>query len=168
MFVRIIQRLSDGRRPEGVDAEIACAGECEGRRDEWCPRRPLCRWRVKANGAELVPYRLHVKLVESKRSGARVAQRHIADLGAIDGHLLPDFAGDLGEEWRRVSIEARARFWRELTERLLRLPRRLDRATTAAIMRAVEARIPRGDEESPGTAVQTVNPAIPFPAKGTE
>jgi hypothetical protein len=42
-------------------------------------------------GASLVPYRLLVSLVMSERVNGAVGQRHIADLGAIDGYLLPEF-----------------------------------------------------------------------------
>ena len=102
MFVRFRERKNDTREPKRTPAEIACAQRCANRRGQrlgpgfragkGCPMRPRCRWRIGLDqDVILVPYRLLVSLIANKRVEGKVRQEHVADLGAIDGHLLPMF-----------------------------------------------------------------------------
>jgi hypothetical protein len=131
MFIRFremtAQRYGDGARE--------CAGKCKDRPRYYprygvgayvkgrtflqgCPMKPLC---------PLVEprHRLEVSIVETRREGGKVRQRHIASLGSI--------AGD--------SLAERECFWRECEARLTRLSNRigpdLDR-----LRQAITARIP--------------------------
>jgi hypothetical protein len=136
MFVRFRERISDGREPlygGGVPvdgATLQCAGKCnsalrEGRSiGKWtgragpgfryssgCPLRPRCRWRIND---DLVPYRLLVSVIENHRSDGKVKQQHVADLGAIDGHMLSSFYAephDTASSWSMRSIYERLEFW---------------------------------------------------------
>jgi hypothetical protein len=108
--------------------------------------RPRCRWRI----GELTPYRLLVSLVETRRVAGTVRQEHIADLGAIDGHLLPSFYNGMdptdaaklqGLSWPRSSVWARFHFWERVDQTLARLSNRV--TNPDQIKAAINARIPR-------------------------
>jgi hypothetical protein len=86
------------------------------------PARGRWRWRIgPPGGAELVPHRLLVALIENRRVDGKVRQAHVAELGAIDGHLLSAFYAALEpatvnailsgaegmEAWYRASVRAR-------------------------------------------------------------
>jgi hypothetical protein len=132
--------------------------------------KPRCRWHVDAgDGLELEPYRLLVSLIENRRVDGKVRQEHVADLGAIDGHLLPAFYAGIDpavvetittevdwppvnvvrsgtvfncRSWRRASLEMRIEFWQALHETLSRLSSRIDAIAAGKILEAVNARIP--------------------------
>jgi predicted transcriptional regulator len=110
----------------------------------------------------LVPYRLLVSLNETHRvpDGAnrgKVRQDHVADLGAIDGTILPAFYAKLdvetaqavrdGPAWRHASIVTRLGFWAELDARLARLANRIDDGQAAVVRQAVHERIPQPTAE---------------------
>jgi hypothetical protein len=152
MFVRFRERKSGGREPR-VYAERACVGRCADRNGQrygpgfrvgtGCPMKPRCGWLIDGKS----PYRLLVSLSETRRVGGKVRQEHIADLGAIDGHLLPSFWGDAikdpAEWWHADSSLARRAFWDELNERLSRLSNRISVDEAVKIRASVDARIPR-------------------------
>jgi hypothetical protein len=169
MFVRFQERKSDGHEPGMVSARHMCAGKCPdvpgqrhggwGRSGWGCPMRPRCRWRIGADqGVELQPYRLLVSLVENRRVDGKVRQEHIANLGAIDGHLLSGFyagvepttvnailSGRNGtgmEAWYRASVHARDEFWRGVHQVLARLANRVNAEEAAKIIAAINARVP--------------------------
>jgi hypothetical protein len=166
MFVRFRERRNDGREPQSaVQATLACTGRCRNRKGQrvgWgrigtgCPERPHCRWRFDAgNGDQIAPYRLLVSLIKNRRVDGKVQQEHVADLGAIDGHMLSEFFGRIApeqinvitdgklEDWSRFSIERRRHFWDELEARLARLSNRLGADETAKVREAIHARIPK-------------------------
>jgi hypothetical protein len=111
--------------------------------------KPRCRWRIgMSEGLELVPYRLHVSVIENRRIDGKVQQEQIADLGAVDGYLLPEFWVGIdpsvilkvrSENWDLWSVRARVAFWETANPRLARLANRLD---PKAIRMAVHDRIP--------------------------
>jgi predicted transcriptional regulator len=158
MFVRFRERPNDARDPGLATATRLCSGHCNDRKrmrrawgqwgGEGCPEQPRCRWRV--NG--LVPYRLLVSLGEAHRVEGKVRQDHVADLGAIDGTMLPAFYAKLDAEaaqtvhaapaWRHASIVTRLGFWTELNARLARLANRIDDGQAALVRQAVHERIP--------------------------
>lgn len=173
MFVRFRERKSGGVRPALVDALILCEGGCADRTDghrHRCYMKPRCRWHVGARqNLELEPYRLLVSLIENRRTNGIVKQETVAELGAIDGHLLPGFyagidpaiveqitADEAGpalpierndlvflcRSWQRASLDLRIKFWQNLHEVLSRLSNRIDAATAHKIMDAINARIP--------------------------
>jgi hypothetical protein len=117
-----------------------------------CPMHPRCRWRIGAGEVKLQPYRLLVGIVENRRVEGKVRQEIVADLGAIDGYLLPGFYAGLDPiiaenemgslHWRCASLYARAAFWQALHEKLSRLANRIDAQTAAALMAAIHSRIP--------------------------
>lgn len=165
MFVRFRQRPNAGTQPTAVQAIKQCTGRCKERKGQrcgpgfrigtGCPERPRCQWRIGTIG--LLPYRLLASLIENRRAAGKVRQEHIADLGAIDGHmLLPFFEGiepELAnaarinlEQWFRASITARLAFWQQLGERLARLSNRLSADETAAIRQTINERIPQPTE----------------------
>jgi hypothetical protein len=158
MFVRFRERRNDALEPYG-EATRLCTGRChkrDGRRvgivrhGQGCPEQPRCRWRA-AGG--LVPYRLLVGLIEGRRIDGKVRQDHVADLGAIDGALLPAFYAGLDAEtaqavrgdpdWCHRSVVARLAFWVELDARLARLANRIDDDQAALVRQAVQVRIPQ-------------------------
>jgi hypothetical protein len=152
MFVRFRERINDGREPASVQAKVQCAGHCHRNA---CPLRPRCRWRI---GGDLVPYRLLVGLIENRRADGKVRQAHVADLGAIDGHMLPSFFAGLTPEranairgsiveWYAKSISARCAFWAGLDERLARLANRISADDAAKVRASVQERIPRPSPE---------------------
>jgi hypothetical protein len=183
MFVRFQQRKSDGRRPgmkygywPMLEAKLACKGKCGGgapgfidpseqegvwrqrglTRKEWhCPAKPRCRWRVGATtGLNLIPYTLHVSLVESYREGGKPRHEHLADLGSIEGEFLPGFWADADPAAIRatflvraehffIGVHLRADYWARLDERLARLTNRITPEDAASIRDAIDARIPR-------------------------
>lgn len=152
--------------PRGVAAHLACPHpeRCEKRNGQrlgpghragrGCPLRPRCRWRISWEpGVSLVPYKLLVSLVVNTRVEGKVRQGHIADFGAIDGHLLPDFYSavdaSIAEEIRNyvLSIAVRLQFWHDLDSRLLRLSNRIDANEAARIRAAIHDRIPKPTAE---------------------
>jgi hypothetical protein len=168
MFIRFRERSNDGREPlyrNGfrVDgATLQCAGKCNSALRErrslgnWtghragpgfrcrsgCPLRPRCRWLIDGKP----PYRLLVSLVENRRTNGKVRQEHIADFGAIDGHLLPLFYAEPDDGvsmWSIRSIWARLDFWDDLEERLGRLSNRISAEEADKVRAAVHARIPK-------------------------
>jgi hypothetical protein len=153
MFVRYRKLVSDGREPLGVMAQRNCRGMCRGRylsRTGGCPKKPRCRWRIGLLqlADPLVPYRLHVSLAENRREAGRVRQEHVADLGAVDGYLLPEFWNGLdlalvakikADNWDLRSIEARMAFWNGAKPRLDWLSNRLD---PTAVRMTIHRRIP--------------------------
>jgi hypothetical protein len=150
MFVRYRKLSSDGRAPLGVTAARNCPGICKRRRNFHCPKKPRCRWRIGLLrlADPLVPYRLHVSLAENRREAGRVRQEHVADLGTVDGYLLPEFWNGLdptlvaqikADNWDLRSVNARLAFWNEAKPRLDRLSNRLD---PKAIRMAIHQRIP--------------------------
>lgn len=172
MFVRFRERSNDGREPlTGCRTFFACAGRCNGpdkagqragpafRYSSGCQLRPRCRSRIgMGDGDKLVPYRLLVGLIENRRVEGKVQQTHVADLGAIDGWLLPAFFGGLEPEranairgnlgqWFMDSVEARVAFWRELDVRLARLSNRLTAEDATKIRAAIHARIARPNQK---------------------
>jgi len=159
MFVRFRERSNDGREPlygGGVpvdDATLQCAGRCHPelrnrragpgyRYSSGCPLRPRCRWLIDGKP----PYRLLVSLIENRRTDGKVRQEHIADFGAIDGHLLHSFYAephDAVSSWSIRSICARLAFWNDLEERLARLSNRISAEEADKLRAAVHARIPK-------------------------
>jgi hypothetical protein len=154
MFVRYRKLTADGIKPHGVHAKINCKGRCYRRRYLQCPLKPRCRWRIglevvdDAIALALVPYRVQVSLIENRREDGRVRQEHIADLGSVDGCLLPEFWKDIdpaiagkikAEDWDLCSTKARIAFWDGAKPRLERLSNRLD---PKAIRMIVHQRIP--------------------------
>jgi hypothetical protein len=148
MFVRFQERNNDGRRPKMVPARLA-----------WVDGKRRSRWRIGVDqGAKLQPYRLLVSVIENRRVEGKVRQEHIADLGAIDGHLVSGFyagvdpavvnailAGADGcgmEQWYRKSVRTRAGFWRGVHDVLSRLSNRIDAETAAKLISTINARIP--------------------------
>ena len=118
--------------------------------------RPRCRWRIGlGNELEpgLVPYRLLVSLIENRRVNGKVHQEHIADLGAIDGHLLASFYNGIdpaiaakvqyGGAWTYTSMIERDFFWQGVDQTLARLDNRIDATGREQIRAAINARIPR-------------------------
>jgi hypothetical protein len=121
--------------------------------------RPRCRWRIGVeHGVDLQPYRLLVSLIENRRLNGKVRQEHIANLGAIDGHLLSGFyagvepttvnailSGRDGtgmEAWYRASVHARYEFWCGVHPVLARLANRVNAEEAAKIIAAINVRIP--------------------------
>jgi hypothetical protein len=154
MFVRFRERKSDGRAPSGTDdAKLACVGGCADRRGQrlgggmragkGCPMKPRCRWLI---AGKLVPYRLLVALIENRRVNGKVKQEQIADLGSIDGYMLPGFYPDgppVDEQWHRASVEARRQFWRVLLDDVLpRLANRISAEDRDKIVTSIWKRIP--------------------------
>ncbi len=150
MFVRYRKLKSGGCEPEGVTANIACVGRCQQRRARYkCPIKPRCRWHIGADeGLDLAPYRLQVSIVENRRVDGKVRQEHVADLGSVDGYMLPEFWVGIdpsiivkirSANWDQRSVLARSTFWETAKPRLDRLANRLD---PKAIRMAVHARIP--------------------------
>ena len=72
------------------------------------------------------PTRLQVSLVETRRAEGKVKHEHIASLGSIASHTLPD----------RVS------FWVRLHERLAKLSNRVAPETRGKVLGDIHARIP--------------------------
>jgi len=72
-------------------------------------------------------HRLQVSLVETSRSDGKVRHEHVASLGSVPA--TPDIADRLA-------------FWQRLHERLAKLANRLDAATQAKVLGAVQARVP--------------------------
>src|ERR1017187_370375 len=157
MFLRFRERNSDGRQPLCPDARIICERPARKHHGAMghCPMRPRCRWRIGAGVTEdiwLVPYRLLVSLVETRRIDGKVRQECVADLGAIDGHLLPGFYAGLDpatvaniceDDWPARSECHRAGFWQSVDKRLARLGNRLAAEAEHAIRRALHDRVPR-------------------------
>ena len=158
MFVRFRERRSDGREPIITNpgaieyVELACAGRCAERRGQrvgpgfragkGCPMKPRCRWRIN----DLVPYRLLVSVIENRRIDGKVCQEHIADLGSIEGHLLPGFYPDgppADDRWHYASLLTRREYWQKFDELMPRLANRVSAEAAAMINAAIEARIPR-------------------------
>jgi hypothetical protein len=131
MFIRLrkitAQRYGDGERE--------CVGNCKDRPRyyprwgagfiiksrtflEGCPMKPLCPLVHKR-------HRLEVSIVETRREGGKIKQKHVASLGSI--------ADD--------TIEAREIFWRECEARLARLANRLG-PDLDRLRQAIAARIP--------------------------
>jgi hypothetical protein len=138
MFVRFRKIISDGRRPEAVITALACQDRCKKRRDLKCPIKPRCRWRI----GSAAPYRLQVSIVENRRIEGRVYQEVIAELGSIDGYLLPEFWQEeslKADNWYQRSVFARIAFWNIAKPRLDHLANRLDPKTMCM---AIHARIP--------------------------
>jgi hypothetical protein len=164
MFVRFRERKSDGRKPEIVQAQIACAGRCHKgprrrpspgfRTITGCHEQPRCRWSISLGSdleVGLVPYRLLVSLIENRRVDDKVQQEHVADLGAIDGHMLAAFYAGIepalaaavqGEHWTRESVRARYAFWEGVNATLSRLSNRIDSALESKIRAAINERVP--------------------------
>jgi hypothetical protein len=154
MFVRFRERKSGGVRPEMVDAMVLCEGDCMDRTDGHryrCLMKPRCRWHVGLRqNVEREPYRLLVSLIENRRVNGRMQQEYVADLGAIDGHMLPGFYAGIdptivgqitADGWSSASLEMRLDFWQNLNRILSRLSNRIDAATQQKIMDAINARI---------------------------
>jgi hypothetical protein len=151
MFVRYRKIVADGHEPLGVAAQLDCRGKCRSRypsRDGRCPMKPRCRWRVGRSEVpgSLVPYRLHLSLIENHRDAGQVRQEHVADLGSVEGHYLPEFWEGLepgivlkDSTWDLRSAYARVAFWENAKPRLDRLANRLDPKT---IRMAIHQRIP--------------------------
>ena len=143
MFIRFRKVKSGGRQPIGVRARIFWYAQSNSRR----------RWRISADhddSPRLEPYRLNVGLAENTRQDGRVKQEHVALLGSIDGHLLPEFFADIAPEfvegmkspdWERHSLRARGAFWETANPRLKALGNRLG-DDVKRIRIAVHARIP--------------------------
>ena len=143
MFIRFRKVKSGGRQPIGVRARIFWYAQSNSRR----------RWRISADhddSPRLEPYRLNVGLAENTRQDGRVKQEHVALLGSIDGHLLPEFFADIAPEfvegmkspdWERHSLRARVAFWETANPRLKALGNRLG-DDVKRIRIAVHARIP--------------------------
>jgi hypothetical protein len=156
MFVRFRERISDGRQPDFVESKLQCAGRCRPDLKDYragpgqryltgCPFKPRCRWRIKG---DLIPYRLLVGLIENRRVSGKVRQTYVADLGAIEGHVLPSFFSQpMPAEWYVVSISKRLAFWNALDERLTRLANRINTEDAAKVREAIQPRIPRPTEE---------------------
>jgi hypothetical protein len=81
----------------------------------------------------------------------KVRQEHVADLGSIEGILLPSFYAGIAQDiadkvrtevWARDSARSRIAFWQRLNERLARLSNRIDAKADAAIRGAVHAVVP--------------------------
>jgi hypothetical protein len=156
MFVRFRERINDGRQPDFIESKLQCAGRCRpGLRDRragpgaryfsGCPFKPRCRWRIKG---DLVPYRLLVGLIENQRVDGKVRQTHVADLGAIDGYMLPSFFSEpMPAEWHVISISARLAFWNVLDERLMRLSNRISTEDAAKVRDSIQTRVPRPTAE---------------------
>jgi hypothetical protein len=172
MFVRFRERKSGGARPALVQAQVLCRGGCMNRYGHRavCFMKPRCRWHIGTeHDLELEPYRLLVSIIENRRVDGKIQQEHIADLGAVDGHLMPAFytgidpaivakitADDVGpalrieraglvflcRNWARASLESRVDFWQNLHEALSRLANRINTDTASRIMEAINARIP--------------------------
>jgi len=153
MFVRYRKVVSDGFEPCGVQAQRNCNGSCRSRYRSCmgrCPKKPRCRWRIGLLQLPdgLVPYRLQVSLIENQRDDGKVRQEHIADLGSIDGHLLPEFWAELDaskvleiqwENWSDHSVYARIDFWETAKPRIDHLANRLD---PRALRLTIDRRIP--------------------------
>ena len=160
MFVRYRKLTNDGFEPHGVAAKIACYGRCGGvpgghgmrrRRAGQCPLKPRCRWRIGLGTVDLDlpwPYRLKVWLAENHLEGGRVRQEHVANLGSIEGWLLPEFwegidpalvAAVKADNWDEHSVRARVGFWESAKPRLEQLSNRLD---PKAFRLAIHQRIP--------------------------
>jgi hypothetical protein len=71
--------------------------------------------------------RLHLSLVETRRTNGKVRHEHIASLGSLE---LPQ------------TIPGRLRFWQRLHERLARLSNRLNGEAQAKVLAAIHARVP--------------------------
>lgn len=135
MFPRFRKSKTGGFEPCGVNARIQCRGRwCRG---ITCAQSPRCRWRIgwdETREHALEPYRLHVSLIENRRVDGKVRQEHVAQIGAIDGHLLESFFSGLdpdvaarmkADNWEYLSLWARRAFWAEAIERLRRLENRI-------------------------------------------
>jgi hypothetical protein len=151
VFIRYRKLIRGGEQPRGVQAKIACSGQCQ-HRYRWtmggpsrvsnlhCPVKPRCRWRIGLDPdgglrVGLVPYRLQVQLIENRREGSQVLQEHVATLGAVDAWFIPEFWADVdpaitakvkADDWETQSIIARTAFWDSAKPRLDRLVNRLD------------------------------------------
>jgi hypothetical protein len=155
MFVRYRKLTRGGSPPRGVQAKIACQGQClrRGRDSVPCPFKPRCRWRIGLDReaglhVALAPYRLQVQLIENRREGGRVRQEHVATLGAINAWFVPEFwhgidpavvAKIKADNWDALSVKARAAFWEGAKPRLDRLVNRIDPKT---LRMAIHQRIP--------------------------
>jgi len=147
MFIRFRKSRSDGREPLAVSAKLIHARDWQHG-----ARRPRARWRIGyEEGLKLIPYRLHVTIADNRRIGGKVKQEHVADLGSIDGVLLPAFWQGLDEgllsetrkpEWERLSIRARVDFWERVKRRLDRLANRLGPDDVKRVRLAIHARVP--------------------------
>jgi hypothetical protein len=108
-----------------------------------CPMKPRCRWLI---AGKLVPYRLLVALIENRRVDGKVKQEQVADLGSIDGYLLPGFYPDgapADEQWHRASVQARHEFWRVVLDGVLpRLANRVSEEAREGIVATILQRIP--------------------------
>jgi hypothetical protein len=156
MFVRFRERISDGRQPDFIESKLQCAGRCRPELGNYragpgaryiagCPFKPRCRWRIVG---DLVPYRLLVGLIENQRVDGKVRQTHVADLGAIDGHMLSSFFNEpMPTLWHVRSISARLAFWNGLDERLARLSNRISTEDAAKVRDSIQTRIPRPTDE---------------------
>jgi len=98
----------------------------------------------------LAPYRIQVQLVENRRVEGRIKQEHVAQLGSIEGHLLPAFFEGVSTEiagamkspgWERASIRARAAFWKGCNAKMKQLSNRIGPELKALRM-AIHGRIP--------------------------
>jgi hypothetical protein len=104
--------------------------------------KPRCRWLIDG---KLTPYRLLVALIENRRIGGKVRQEHVADLGSIDGYLLPGFypaGAPAVDKWRHASVIARDEFWKYVRVVLARLANRVSAEAADSIVAAIAQRIP--------------------------
>ncbi|MGA8294552.1 MAG: hypothetical protein WB820_19100, partial [Rhodoplanes sp.] len=76
-------------------------------------------------------------------------QEHVADLGAIDRHFLPDFYSGVDASIAKAirnndwSIAMRLDFWNCLDRRLAQLSNRIDAGEADKIRAAIEIRVPK-------------------------
>jgi hypothetical protein len=178
MFVRFREVKAEARKRPGSYAWVkrACVGKCKDRpryhlrgrhQDgmmwsaggrtflEGCPLKPACPYRI--GPTQLVPYRLNVSLVESRREGGKVRQEHVANLGGIAGELLPAFWSGLSQEeidasqchaWEKWAPMFRLWFWEECEARLQRLANRIG-PDMERIRQAIAERVPPVSEAEP-------------------
>jgi hypothetical protein len=134
MFIRFREMTAE-RYSGPYGGERECIGKCKDRPRHYarhgigmmvkgrtflqgCPMKPLCPLVHKR-------HRLDVSIVETRREGGNVRQKHIASIGSIaDG-----------------TVEAREIFWRECEARLQRLSNRLG-PDLDRLRQAIAARIP--------------------------
>ena len=171
MFVHFKKRDSGGIRPSFVDARRTClrwfATKGESRCKQHCVwKTGNCRWVIYAGPERsLKPYRLYVSLVENNRVNGKVVQSHIAQLGSIDGYLLPSIFDGIDaaiieetttmrlkwrfpfrlrdivhKDWHAYSLAMRTQFLSGVNETLNRLGNRVD--DVEKIIAAISARIP--------------------------
>jgi hypothetical protein len=92
--------------------------------------------------------RLNVSLVEAVRTGAKIRQSHIANLGSVPHTPSP---------------ADRVRFWIKVHQRLATLSNRLDEATRETVLAAIHARIPiptAEDQEAARNSGRQANAAL--------